>query len=121
MQIETISGTNPPIAVVSGEDGWVRDRQAVLELIMTVRLETEADRMILDKRLFAEEFFHLSTGLAGELLQIFQNYRVKTAIYGEYTRYQSQPLRDFIRESNRGHDVFFVETKEEAADRLGAN
>lgn len=56
--------------------------------------------------------------MAGEILQKFINYRVKAAIYGDYSRYTSKPLRDFIYESNNGHDFFFVSTKEEAVQKL---
>lgn len=56
--------------------------------------------------------------MAGEILQKFINYHVKIAIYGDYSVYTSKPLRDFIYESNHGKDVFFVETKEEAIQKL---
>ena len=63
-------------------------------------------------------FFVLSTGVAGEILQKFINYRFKAAIYGDYTGYTSKPLQDFIRESNRGRDFFFVSTQEAALQKL---
>ena len=46
------------------------------------------------------------------------NYRVKMAVYGDYSRYTSKPLHDFIYESNQGNDFVFVATKEEAAEKL---
>ncbi|MBR5805712.1 MAG: DUF4180 domain-containing protein, partial [Oscillospiraceae bacterium] len=42
----------------------------------------------------------------------------RIAIYGDYSRYTSKPLRDFIYESNKGKSVFFVATKEEAIEML---
>ena len=36
----------------------------------------------------------------------------------DYSGYTSKPLRDFIRESNRGRDVFFPATRQEAILRL---
>ena len=77
-----------------------------------------ASRIALDKRAVCEDFFILSTGLAGEILQRFINYRFKFAVYGDYSRYTSKPLHDFIYESNQGNDFFFVATKEEAAEKL---
>ena len=56
--------------------------------------------------------------MAGEILQKFINYRVKAAIYGDYSRYTSKPLRDFIYESNNGRDFFFVAAREEAVEKL---
>ena len=46
------------------------------------------------------------------------NYRVKMAVCGDYSRYTSKPLHDFIYESNQGNNFFFVATKEEAAEKL---
>ena len=66
----------------------------------------------------AEAFFILSSGLAGEVIQKFVNYHTKMAVYGDYSKYTSKPLHDFIYESNKGRDFFFVNTKEEAAQKL---
>ena len=53
-------------------------------------------------------------------MQRFINYRFKFAIYGDYSRYTSKPLHDFIYESNQGKDFFFVATKEEALEKLSS-
>ena len=42
----------------------------------------------------------------------------RLAMWGNYPRYTSKPLQDFIRESNRGSDFFFTPTRQEAIDRL---
>lgn len=63
-------------------------------------------------------FFVLSTGLAGEILQKYVNYGGRMAIYGDYSRYTSKPLKDFMYESNKGRDFFFVSTKDEAIAAL---
>lgn len=65
-----------------------------------------------------EDFFVLSTGLAGEVLQKYANYGGRMAVYGDFSHYTSKPLHDFIYESNKGRDVFFVETEDEAIERL---
>jgi len=67
------------------------------------------------------DFFDLKTGLAGEILQKFSNYRVKLAIVGDFEEVKSKSLRDFIRESNRGRTVNFVNSVEEAVERLTNN
>ncbi len=94
------------------------DVQSALDLVITVKHETGANRIVIDKRVIAEEFFILNTGLAGEILQKFINYHVKAAIWGDYSRYTSKPLKDFIYESNHGKDFFFVATEQEAIQRL---
>ena len=76
------------------------------------------DRLAIEKSMLANDFFILSTRFAGEALQKLINYRFKIAIFGDYSHYTSKPLKDFMRESNRGRDVFFVATQEEAIERL---
>jgi hypothetical protein len=65
------------------------------------------------------DFFKLHTGLAGDILQKVSNYQFKLAVTGDFSKFTSKSLKDFIRESNRGNRVFFVETIEEALLKLG--
>ena len=118
MHIELKKDCGPAIAVVSGNELVLTDASTALDLAMTARYETGADRIVIEKRLVTEDFFILSTGLAGEVLQKYINYHIKAAIWGDYSRYTSKPLRDFIYESNRGKDFFFVSSEEEAVRRL---
>jgi hypothetical protein len=55
------------------------------------------------------DFFRLHTGLAGEVLQKFSNYKCQLAIIGDFSKYTSKSLNDFIRESNKGNLVNFVD------------
>lgn len=118
MKIEKIMTDEANIAVVSSEEKIIVNTESALDLIMTVKYETGADRIAIDKNAVSEDFFILSTGIAGEILQKFINYHIKTAIFGDYSKYTSKPLKDFIYESNHGKDFFFVATREEAIDRL---
>lgn len=85
---------------------------------MSVEYETNSNRIVINKDNICEEFFILSSGIAGEILQKFVNYGFKIAIYGDYSKYTSKPLKDFIYESNLGQNIFFVNTKNEAIERL---
>ena len=118
MNTEYVKVNGVDIAVVSGDQAEVTTAQAALDLAMTAKYEAGAERIAIDKRVLGEDFFILSTGVAGEILQKFTNYHVKAAVFGDYSRYTSKPLRDFIRESNRGKDVFFTASREEAVERL---
>ena len=118
MNIEYVKVNGTDIAVVSGDQAELTTPQAALDLAMTARYEAGAERIAIDKRALGEDFFILSTGVAGEILQKFVNYHVRAAIYGDFSRYTSKPLKDFIYESNKGRDFFFVETKEEALRKL---
>ncbi len=118
MNIEHLKDNEIDIAVVSSDEMVIVDTQSALDLAMTVKYETGAERIVIDKDAVCEDFFILSTGMAGEILQKFMNYHVKVAVYGDYSHYTSKPLKDFIYESNHGKDFFFVSTKEEAVKRL---
>ena len=85
---------------------------------MTAKYEVGTNLIAIDKNAVAEDFFILSRGLAGEILEKFITYQAKIAIWGDYSRYTSKPLKDFIYESNKGKDVFFVATKEETIEYL---
>ncbi len=118
MNIEHLNRSGVDIAVISGDGKIIVDVPSALDLAMTVKYETGAASIVLDKALVCEDFFILSTGIAGEILQKFINYHVRAAIYGDYSHYTSKPLKDFIYESNHGKDFFFVATKEEAIQKL---
>lgn len=79
---------------------------------------SEQKTLLFNIKLIIEDFFILSKGLAGEILQKYVNYGGRIAIFEDYSHYTSKPLKDFMYESNKGKDVFFVATKEEAVDML---
>lgn len=108
------------LAVVRGGGLLISTPQDAVELIAAARYETGCQALILPKETLSEDFFRLSTGLAGEVLQKFVNYGMRVALVGDFSQYTSKPLRDFIRESNRGNAVLFVRTEEEARERLSA-
>ena len=118
MNIEVINKNGIDIAVISSDEAVITDTQSALDLVMSVKYETGAERIALPKELIREEFFTLSSGIAGEILQKFVNYHIKAAIYGDYSHYTSKPLKGFIYESNQGRDIFFTATKEEAIQKL---
>lgn len=118
MNIEHLKDNGIDIAIVTGGETVITDVQSALDLAMTVKYETGAERIVIDKDVICGDFFVLSTGLAGEILQKYMNYHVKVAVYGDYSHYTSKPLKDFIYESNHGKDFFFVPTKEEAVRKL---
>lgn len=118
MKIETVTENGVPVAVPTGEGKLITGPQDALDLAMTVKYETGAQCIAIDKKNIAEDFFILSSGMAGEILQKYINYHIKLAVWGDFSRYTSKPLHDFIYESNEGKDFFFVSTREEAIRRL---
>ena len=87
MNIEHLRENGIDIAVVSGDETVVVDVQSALDLAMTVKYETGAERIVIDKAVICGDFFILSTGIAGEILQKFINYHVKVAVFGDYSHY----------------------------------
>ena len=117
MKFEKIDSGNRIVAVVSSENKVITDVNPALDLLMSAKYGAGTKYIVVDKKLVIEDFFVLSNGLAGEILQKYINYGGKIAIYGDYSHYTSKPLKDFIYESNKGRDVFFVVTKEEAIQK----
>lgn len=105
-------------AVVQSSEKVITDAQSALDLLMTSKYEAGTKNIAIGKELIVEDFFILSTGLAGEILQKYINYGGRIAIYGDFSHYTKKPLKDFIYESNKGKDVFFVKTEADAVDML---
>ena len=118
LNIEKIKLLDKIVAVVTSDEKVITDIQSGLDLIMTAKYEAGTNLIAIDKSAVTDGFFVLSSGLAGEILQKFINYQAKIAIYGDYSKYTSKPLKDFIYESNKGNDIFFVDSKEEAINYL---
>ncbi|MDR0596657.1 MAG: DUF4180 domain-containing protein [Clostridiales Family XIII bacterium] len=115
MEIKTIGD----IAVVNSETPLVADAQSALDLIASVGHECGVHKIALNKAAVSEDFFKLSTGIAGEVVQKFVNYGYRLAIVGDFSAYTSKPLRDYIYECNNGRHLCFVANEHEAADKLG--
>lgn len=114
MQITVIED----IAIINSQEVLIKDAASAMDFMMTVKYETNCSKIAFNKEAIVNDFFILSKGLAGEILQKFINYRMKFAIYGDYSHYTSKPLRDFMYESNKGKDIFFAKTQEEAIKML---
>lgn len=104
--------------LVESDEPVITDAQSAIDLLMSAQYDGGSKDIVIPKQLIAEDFFVLSTGLAGEVLQKYVNYGGRMAIYGDYSRYTSKPLKDFMYESNKGRDFFFVSTRDEAVAAL---
>lgn len=118
MKTEVITKNNIEIAVIYSDEYLIKDVQSALDFIMTVKYETGCKNIVLNKSAVTEDFFILSTCLAGEILQKFINYGVRFAIYGDFSKYTSKPLKDFMYESNLGKDIYFQPDVSHAVEKL---
>ncbi|WP_431944621.1 DUF4180 domain-containing protein [Actinacidiphila sp. bgisy167] len=106
--------------LVCGEDGArVSGVQDALDLIGATYLQAEV--VALPVARLDESFFALRSGLAGEIMQKFVNYRVRLAVVGDVSAYTaaSTAFRDLVRECNRGGRTWFVDDLEALDARLG--
>jgi hypothetical protein len=104
-----------PTLVCAVDGPELRDERDAVDVI-GMAFQHEADPV---ERL-AEDFFTLSTGVAGGIVQKFVNYRLRLAIVGDISRFTavSAALRDFVAETNRGKQLWFVETEADLDTRL---
>lgn len=118
MKTEVITRNNIKAALVYSDEVLITDVQSSLDFMMTVKYETGCTNIAVNKEAIINDFFILSTCLAGEVLQKFINYGVRFAIYGDFSKYTSKPLKDFMYESNQGRDIYFQPSASLAVDKL---
>lgn len=118
MNLTDIEENGVLCVLVESDEPVITDAQSAIDLLMSAQYDVGSKDIVIPKQLIAEDFFVLSTGLAGEVLQKYVNYGGRMAIYGDYSHYTSKPLKDFMYESNKGRDFFFVSTKDEAIAAL---
>jgi hypothetical protein len=106
--------------LVCGDDGpLIAGTQDALDVIGGAF--SRADVVAVPAGRFDERFFNLRTGLAGEIMQKFVNYRMRLAVVGDISAHvaASTALRDLVVESNRGNHVWFVADLDELDTHLG--
>ncbi len=113
MTIQTHDVNGLSFAEILSETAVIETSEQGLDLVGNLYYDGH-ERVIFQQRHFAPAFFDLKTGLAGEVLQKFTNYRIRLAIVGDFAAYPGQSLQDFIRESNKGRQVYFAEHREQA-------
>jgi len=106
------------IAILQSDSLILTDAQSALDLLATLDYYDHCHRIALYKETIIEDFFTLSTGIAGDILQKIVNYSKKLAIIGDFSVYCSKSLSAFIYESNQGNQIFFVADEEEAIEKL---
>lgn len=120
MKLQKVTQNDKMIATAYSEESIITDGQSALDFMMSVQYETKCSSIAVNKEALTEDFFILSSGVAGEVLQKCSNYHIQLAIYGDFSKYTSKPLKDFIYESNNGKTVFFTATLQEALEKLAA-
>ena len=119
MKIEAHNLNNTKIAEVISDETIISTAEDGLDLLGNLYYQG-FDCIVLYENNVTPDFFDLKNGIAGEILQKFSTYRVKLAIVGDFSKYSSKSLTDFIYESNRGKHINFVNSTTEAIKILSA-
>lgn len=117
MQLDFIQTATQKIALVQSHDIIFHNAEDAAELLMNCRYN-DCESIIVNEANLPPAFFDLKTGLAGDILQKFSTYQGRLAIVGDFSKYESKSLRDFIYESNKQGRINFVTTSEEAEKAL---
>jgi hypothetical protein len=117
MEVQEINGVRALVYPSEGAQ-FRTDRDAVG--LMGVAFEKQASMIVLPVTRLDPDFFRLKTRLAGEFIEKFVNYRVRLVVLGDISEQmnESTALRDFVRESNRGRDIWFLNDLEQLELRL---
>lgn len=118
MNIQVHQHNETTIAEVISDETLIHNPGDGLQLMADLYYQGYGE-VILHEQNITPGFFDLKTGIAGEILQKFATYRVRLAIVGDFA-YDSKSLRDFIFESNKGRQIGFVPSVEEAVRRLSS-
>jgi hypothetical protein len=117
MKLETHIKNNTKIAEIVAEEILINSIEDGAQLLVDVYYQ-DFDRIILYEKNITPLFFDLKNGIAGEILQKFSNFRVRLAIVGDFEKYESKSVKDFIFESNKNRQINFVNSLEEGLGRF---
>ncbi len=113
MKIEEHNINETKIAEITSDETIIGSTENGLDLLGNVYYQG-FDRIVLYEKNITPDFFDLKNGIAGEILQKFSTYRVRLAIVGDFSKYTSKSLKDFMYESNKGRHINFVNSTAEA-------
>lgn len=117
MEIITHQSSSAKIAEIISDDLILNSVEETIDLIGDLYFQ-EFSGLVIHEKNVSPEFFDLKTGLAGEILQKFSNYRLRLAIVGDFSKYPGNNLNDFIFESNQGKHINFVASQIQALSAL---
>jgi hypothetical protein len=113
MKIKIHNIHNKKIAEVISEVKIINKYEDGLDLLGNL-YHQGFDKIVIYEKNISPNFFDLKSGIAGEILQKFSTYNVSLAIVGDFSKYSSKSLNDFIFESNKGRHINFVSSCSDA-------
>jgi alpha/beta hydrolase len=112
MEIKIHTIDNRKIAEIISDDIVLQTVEDVVDLIGNMSYQG-FDKLIIHEENIISDFFELKNKIAGNILQKFSQYSMPLAIIGDFEKYESKSLNDFIFESNKGKQINFVTTIED--------
>lgn len=109
MKIGIHNINNTKIAEIITDDIVLRTTEDGLDLLGNLYYQG-FDKIIINEKNITPDFFDLRNGIAGEILQKFSQYHMPLAIVGDFSKFTSKSITDFIYESNKGKQINFVAT-----------
>lgn len=113
MKIETYQIKDKKIAEIISDKLILKNTEDGLDLLGNLYYQG-FDHIIIHEKNITPDFFDLSTKIAGDLLQKFTQYQMPLTIVGDFSKFNSNSLKDFIFESNKGKQINFFSSVEEA-------
>ncbi len=112
MEIKIHTIDNRKIAEIISDDIVLQTVEDAVDLIGNMSYQG-FDKLIIHEENMISDFFELKNKIAGDILQKFSQYSMPLAIIGDFEKYESKSLNDFIFESNKGKQINFVTTVED--------
>ena len=112
MEIKIHTIDNRKIAEITSDNIVLQTVEDAVDLIGNMSYQG-FDKLIIHEENMISDFFELKNKIAGNILQKFSQYSMPLAIIGDFEKYESKSLNDFIFESNKGKQINFVTTVED--------
>ena len=112
MEIKIHTINDRKIAEIISDDIVLQTVEDAVDLIGNMSYQG-FDKLIIHEENIISDFFELKNKIAGNILQKFSQYSMPLAIIGDFEKYESKSLNDFIFESNKGKQINFVTTVED--------
>lgn len=113
MKIEAHNINDKKIAEIITDKIILRTTEDGLDLLGNLYYQG-FDKIIIHEKNITPDFFDLKTKIAGDILQKFAQYQMPLTIVGDFSKFESKSLNDFIFECNKGKQINFVGSQSEA-------
>lgn len=107
MEIKTHNIDNTKVAEIITDKVILRSTEDGLDLLGNLYYQG-FDKIVIHEKNITPGFFDLKTKIAGEILQKFAQYQMPLIIVGDFSKYKSKSLNDFIFESNKSQQINFI-------------